>query len=293
MINVVRDNKIIKNIKISNEEVKVKIIDTAKIVIFSSILGLSLISSYKNRPKKIDINNYDVAGTVTSFDDTSYTYEDILYNKTKKLVKDYAYVFNLKDEVVLDAISKNLDNSTKKDLRENYNIIGTDKEYDNLDVQVILTAKDITKNPKKYGYSSGEIYLNEKVESNLTIRELVYKYADAFDIDRDIALSISCAESGWFKEGIATVKNNPYSYRLSSGPFATFDNLERGILEGELNLKINYFDRGLTTIDSFARIYCPENTSHWLSLVKGVDKKLKNGERLYDENDKKLLMNNN
>lgn len=293
MINLVRDNKIIKNVKIPSEESRTKILDTAKIVLFSSLLGLTLISAYKNRPKEIDTNNSSIVGTVTIFDDTAYTYEDILYNEAESLVKDYAYVFNLKDEVVLNAISQNLANSTKKDLRENYNIIGTDKKYDNLDVQVILTAKDLIKNPSKYGYSKDEIYLSEIVESDLTIRELVYKYADAFNLDRDIVLSISCAESGWFKENIATKKNNPYSYRLSSGFFASFDTLERGILEGELNLKENYFDKGLTTIDSFARIYCPESTVHWLSLVKSVDKDLKNGKKLYDEKDKRLVMNDN
>lgn len=292
MVQLVRNNKIIKNVKISSEETRVRILDTAKIVLFSSALGLSLISLHKDKPKAIDDNRHNIVGTTTTFDNTSYTYEDILYNKTKELVKDYAYVFNLKDEVVLDAISQNLNNSTKKDLRENYNILGTDKKYDNLDIQIVLTAKDITKNPSKYGYSSDEIYLSERVESNLTIRELVYKYADAFILDRDDALSISCAESGWFKEAIATEKNNPYSYTLLSGSLANFETLERGILEGELNLKENYYDRGLTTLESFARIYCPENDD-WLSFVKSVDRDLKNGEKLYDEEDKKLIMNTN
>lgn len=290
MINLIKENKILKNIKITNEERKVKIIDTAKIVLFSSALGLSLISAYKNRPNEIN-NSFNIEGSSTTFDNQYYTYEDILYNNAKSLVKDYAYVFNLKDEVVLTAISQNLDKSTKEDLRKNYNIIGTNKKYDNLDVQVILTAKDLIKDSSKYGYLDDEIYLDEKVESDLTIRELVYKYADAFNLDRDMVLSISCAESGWFKEDIATKKNNPYSYRLSSGSFASFDTIERGILEGELNLKENYFDKGLTTIDSFAGIYCPEGTEHWLNLVKSVDTNLKNGKKIYDEEIKRLVMN--
>lgn len=275
--------------RIKREEKKVRILETSKLAILSTMLGLTLISGNKNEPKIISECNIDRVGCNITLPDNKLTYEEILCEVAFDVVTNYAYVFNLKDEVLYNATCQKINSASKENLRENYNIMGTDKKYENLDIQVILIAKDLIKNPEEYGYSSDNIYRAEKLESDLTIREMVYKYADVFDLDRDLMLALACAESGWFESSIATHNNNPYSCR-STGNFFIYDSLERGILEGQLNLRLNYFDQGLTTIESFARKYCPEGTDHWLSLVRSVHNNVLGGAKLYDEENNKLVM---
>lgn len=294
MFKLVKDNKNIKNVNITSSEVMYKIVDTAKITILSSMLGLSLISIYESKLAGLTQKPQSIISDTLEDNKITLTYNEMIYNYCKSLVEKYAYVFNLKDDAVSNVIKQNIDLISEEELKSTNNIMGNDKNYDSYDIQVILIAKDLLKNPEKYGYKSEDIMLkeDERKESNLTIRQLVYKYADAFNLDRDIMLAIPCAESGWFKAKIATKKNNPYSYR-GVPSFNTFDTIERGILEGELNLKLNYFDKGLNTIESFASIYCPDGTSHWLSLVNGAKNDLENGKKLYDEESKSLVMRGN
>lgn len=276
---------------IEKKDKKVNFLKATKYILLSSMLGLSLplISSGKKEPKVICECEMSRVGSNIVLLENKVTYEDIICNIAFDTVKNYAYVFNLKDEVLYDATCQKINSSSITNLRENYNIMGTDKKYENLDIQIILIAKDLIRNPEEYGYNAENIYTTEKEESDLTIREMVYKYADIFDLDKDLMLALACAESGWFKAGIAKNNNNPYSCR-STGDFFKYDTLERGILEGQLNLRLNYFDEGLTTIESFARKYCPEGTDHWLSLVRGVHESVLNGATLYDEENKKLEM---
>lgn len=279
-----KDNKIIKNVNIP--KINFQIIKTSRITICATAPGICLLSGYNKPGEKVIIPDKEyISGCTNNYKETTLTYEDVFLNKCLNKIKDYSYVFNVKDEVVLNVIKNNIKNKESYD-----NILNDDKTYESLDIQIILLSKDISKHPKDYGYDENEVYLDVPKISNKTIRELVYKYADAFNLDSDIMLSIPCAESGWFEAPIAKTKNNPYSYRLSSGEFATFDSLERGILEGELNLKLNYFDKGLTDINSFGHIYCPVGTSDWINLVNSAYNEIKNGKKLYDEEEKKLAL---
>ena len=125
-----------------------------------------------------------------------------------------------------------------------------------------------------------EIIENE-FHQDIKLRDFVYEISDLVGVDPDMALSIACAESGYFEASIATSRNNPYALNSSNG-FIYFDNIYEGITEGIINLKENYIDLGLTTYESITSKYCPGSTS-WSSLVRGVSNELKNGKVLYDE----------
>lgn len=293
-----KNNFKMNSVKMNNKQEGI-IIKTGKITIFATMIGLSLISSINKNKRENNISkNTNININIESLSDKKVenkqqetkSYRNIIYENILEICPNYSYVFGLNEEVLSNVVKKYIDNSSLYNLTSNNNILGTNEKYDTLDIQIILIAKELSKNPSQYGYNKEEAYFCvSQTQSYLTIRELVYKYADIFNLDREYMLSIACAESGWFKEKIATKKNNPYGHR-KNGKFLTYCSLERGILEGILNLKLNYFTKESDTIDSCAKKYCPDSPEAWIDLVKGVHKKIKNGYTLYDEKNKNLLL---
>lgn len=297
MIAIDKTNVKMKNVKMKNNGNAI-ILKASKVTIFVTMIGLAFIPSI-NKDKKIkDINrNTDIEIELLcdkeegkKEDKKAKTYKEILCEKVVEICPNYTYVFGLNDEVLSNVVKKYINNSQQNNLISNNNILGTNEKYDTIDIQIVLIAKELAKNPSKYGYKKEEAHFPVSgVKSDLTIREIVYKYADAFNLDREYMLAIACAESGWFKEPIAIKKNNPYGHR-NNGVFFTYSSLEKGILEGELNLKLNYFTKESVTIDSCAKKHCPESPKAWANLVKGVYRKIVNGYSLYDEEKNKNLI---
>ena len=164
--------------------------------------------------------------------------------------------------------------------QNNKNIFGKEEKFDSYNKQILLLIRDVYYNPEKYNLNKNEIIGNE-FHQDIKLRDFVYEISDLVGVDPDMALSIACAESGYFEASIATSRNNPYALNSSNG-FIYFDNIYEGITEGIINLKENYIDLGLTTYESITSKYCPGSTS-WSSLVRGVSNELKNGKVLYDE----------
>ncbi len=290
-----RDKKRISNITIVRDtcpKKRVKIVDTSKILIFASVLALSYVKFDINKidEKKVYADTISVSSTNNECEFFEISSKGPIIDECIEMCYDYSYVFNIKPEIVINEIFYNVAGVTKNELYKNKNIMGDSKIYDTLDMQVILLSKRIAENPSLYGYNMEDISLDEEYKSDLSIRQMVYKYADAFNIDRYMALAIACGESGFFTADIATYNKNPYSYRLQSGNFKIFDSLEQGILEGLLNLKQGYFDKGLNTYEKIEHIYCPDSINHhWINLMRSAENQLRNGKKLYDENNKKLI----
>lgn len=273
MIKLEKDTKTIRNVRTNMIE-KYKFIATTNVIITATILSAPFINLKKNYVSesghRVPIASKEVAET------HSYTYEDYIIDNYKDKIVNYAQIYNLNEEFVFDIAINNI---------KNYNTIYvTEDKYDNVDMYIILLCKDIIKHPENYTDDTTLMQGNNDYICTLSIREMVYKYADLFGVDRAFALTIACGESGYFKEPIATEKNNPYSM-VSQDGFYQFDNLERGILEGILNLKLNYIDNNLTTYKDLNNIYCQDG-SDWESLMIGVQKNIEDGYTLYDEENK-------
>lgn len=86
-----------------------------------------------------------------------------------------------------------------------------------------------------------------------------------------IAVGISRAESGNYTSNLAVNHFNVGGMRGGDG-WAHFDNLDQGIDAYLSNLKTNYFDQGLNTVEAIQGKYAPSSENDgqaWVNLVKG------------------------
>lgn len=201
-------------------------------------------------------------------------------NEIESITERYSNIYGIKSNLINKIIENNTDNYSSVNFQNNKNIFGKEEKFDSYNKQILLLIRDVYYNPEKYNLNKNEIIGNE-FHQDIKLRDFVYEISDLVGVDPDMALSIACAESGYFEASIATSRNNPYALNSSNG-FIYFDNIYEGITEGIINLKENYIDLGLTTYESITSRYCPGSTS-WSSLVRGVSNELKNGKVLYDE----------
>ena len=120
------------------------------------------------------------------------------------------------------------------------------------------------------------------------VEKLIIYYTKIYsNVDTSIALSIGAAESGYYKVKYMLKRNNVYGGMSSKG-LIHHENIEIGVLKYVRLLSKNYFGKGLTTLNSIGRIYCPvtnENgvkvaSSHWINLVNTAKKKYNNYDNL-------------
>ncbi|WP_051287553.1 glucosaminidase domain-containing protein [Paenibacillus taiwanensis] len=95
--------------------------------------------------------------------------------------------------------------------------------------------------------------------------DLFAKYGKKYGIDPALLAAISMHETGNGTSNAARNKNNlggmmdPKSNWQS---LMTFDSIEDGIDAMARNLKKNYFDQGLNSIDAIARKYAPQGAAN-------------------------------
>lgn len=162
--------------------------------------------------------------------------------------------------------------------------------YDEMNVGRL---KDSKGNLKKYGsFEEGLIeYLfnftkeNPKLVSNKRIPytgskdyviDLIKYFTGIYEnVDYTTAVSIGAAESGYYEVKYMLNSNNVFGGMGSNG-LIKYKNIEYGILNYIRMLSRNYYGKGLTTLESIGRIYCPSYdskgnkvaSSHWLGLVR-------------------------
>lgn len=113
------------------------------------------------------------------------------------------------------------------------------------------------------------------------IEKLIMYYTKIYsNVDTSIALSIGAAESGYYKVKYMLKQNNIYGGMSSKG-LIRYENIEIGVLKYVRLLSKNYFNKGLTTVNSIGRIYCPTTNEygqivaspHWINLVNAARNK--------------------
>lgn len=88
------------------------------------------------------------------------------------------------------------------------------------------------------------------------------------------AVSIGAAESGYYKVTYMLKANNIFG-GMSSNGLIKYKNIEYGVLSYVRLLSKNYYGKGLNTLESIGRVYCPAYdkngqkvaSSHWINLV--------------------------
>lgn len=94
------------------------------------------------------------------------------------------------------------------------------------------------------------------------------------NVDYLTAVSIGAAESGYYKVSYMLKCNNVYGGMSNSG-LIKHKNIEYGVLSYIRLLSKNYYGKGLDTLESIGRVYCPTYNSngvkvaspHWINLV--------------------------
>ena len=100
-----------------------------------------------------------------------------------------------------------------------------------------------------------------------------------------ISIAISRWETGNYTSKAFKEKNNVGGMMCNSG-LINYSSLEEGIEKFLINLKNNYFDIGLDTIEKIQKKYCPIGAKndpnglnkHWLGGVTNLYNELKGGE---------------
>lgn len=91
---------------------------------------------------------------------------------------------------------------------------------------------------------------------------LIKKYADDYGIDYKLAIAISKHETGNYTSYAFKALNNVGGMMYWAGTnsaLKSFDTLEEGIEAYVSNLRRNYYDIGLTTIEEIQKKYAPLN----------------------------------
>lgn len=117
--------------------------------------------------------------------------------------------------------------------------------------------------------------LNKNLNSTLSGTGNLYaKYAIEYGVDPYLAVAISLHETGCNNtcSNLVKTKNNVGGMMGNSGPLS-FDTLEEGIQKFIKNLKVNYYDYGLTTPEQMNPKYAASKT--WASKVNVYINKIK------------------
>ena len=109
----------------------------------------------------------------------------------------------------------------------------------------------------------------------------IKKVAQDYGVDWRLAIAISIHESGNYTSYIFKYQNNVGGmWNGAKGEFYSYDTLEDGIDAYISNLKYNYIDVGLTTIEEIGNVYCPVgindngDNKYWIPKVTKYYKEL-------------------
>ncbi len=187
---------------------------------------------------------------------------------------------------------------TENDILEDLNRRNSENAYDEYNIGAL---KDKKGNLKKYrSFEEGFIeYLFDFTRSNKNlvdntikpytgeseyVENLIRYFTTIYDdVDYLTAISIGAAESGYYKVTYMLKCNNIFGGMGRNG-LIKYKNIEYGVLSYVRMLSLNYYQRGMNTLDSIGRVYCPTRdsngnkvaSSHWKNLVNSAKAKYKN-----------------
>lgn len=212
-------------------------------------------------------------------------------------IDDYITTYKADIEFLSKTFGVNVDDiiGDLKNVYEN----NLDKEFENTNVGFILNKDGSIKKYKNVLYGLVE-YFYDYVEKNPKkaikkripytgeaeyIENLIIYYTKHIytNVDTAVALSIGASESGYYKVKYMLKSNNVFGGMGRKG-LIKYNNIEFGVLSYVRLLSKNYYSKGLETIESIGRKYCPTSDSfgnkiaspHWVSLVKTAMKKYNN-----------------
>ena len=143
---------------------------------------------------------------------------------------------------------------------------------------LVQTYKEEENEPQK----QNKVEITTNYECSLDeISCKIKKVAQDYGVDWRLAIAISIHETWYYTSYIFKNQNNVGGmWNGAKGEFYSYDTLEDGIDAYISNLKYNYIDVGLTTIEEIGNIYCPVgindngDNKYWIPKVTKYYKEL-------------------
>ena len=197
----------------------------------------------------IDVNAMSNKETSINAIQTVRNYDDD-FDNTSDIISYYSRVFGIREEYIYDMFEYQTND---------YNNI----EYNNIEAQIINIVREIYYNYNDYGYQPDNFKTNTEYCPTKSPEELIEKYSDIFNINKNIALAICYNECG--------IDINSKNFRNNNnpagiGPHKYFENYEIGIIYYILMLKNDYnctIDSDTDFLSTIARTYCPDTPEMW------------------------------
>ncbi|MDD2505364.1 MAG: hypothetical protein PHF21_03745 [Bacilli bacterium] len=195
------------------------------------------------------INEYII--TIKFFSELfDYNYEDIIKDLKNKELENYDF------EYTNIGYLKNSNNDLEKYANFEYGLI----EY----FYQLNKDKNIKREVTYRPYKGNAKY----------VEDLIQYFSEIYsNVDKISLLSIGAAESGYYKVKYMLKYNNVYG-GMSNKKLIKHNNIEQGTLSFVRLMSRNYYGKGLNTLESIGRVYCPviENgikkaSPHWKNLV--------------------------
>ena len=176
-------------------------------------------------------------------------------------IKYYCDVFELKYDIIKEKID-DIINPYEWHYGSSINSV----TYDNMEQAILMIVRDIYNYPEDYDLTYGEINSGIEYVPTMEAEEMIYKYSNLYNINKDIALSIAYCECGTDMESDNYLSNNNPA---GIGPYYHFLNKEVGIIYFCNMLKNSYGctnDSDSSFLYNIAGTYC-EIPEHWLDLT--------------------------
>ena len=207
---------------------------------------------------------------------------DYYLNEYEQTIRFFSKLFNYTyEDIINDLKAKELNNESFEYtnlgyLKDSENNL---KTYPNLEYGLIEYFYELNKNENLHRkveyqpYSGGPEYVENLIQYFTTIYD---------NVDKTTLLGIGAAESGHYKVKYMLKHNNIYGGMNSKG-LIKHNNIEQGVLSYVRLMSRNYYGKGLNTLESIGKIYCPvyingvkQASSHWVYLVTNTKEKYLN-----------------
>jgi hypothetical protein len=184
--------------------------------------------------------------------------------------------FGLKEEDVIKSLEKLYEENPDEFEKTNVGYLrdknGKIRVYDTAHYGLYMYLQNYTdEHPESVSKKTIQYTGNSKYVEML----IIYYTKNIFtNVDTDLALSIGAAESGYYTAKYMLRCNNVYGGMGSNG-LIKYRSIEQGVYRYIRYLSNNYISKGLTTLPSIGRVYCPTTdvtgnriaSPHWIQLV--------------------------
>lgn len=186
-------------------------------------------------------------------------------NNEEELVRKFANIYEINEDIVLSKVEEITGDFNNYNWNHNYGIY--ENKYENKELAILSTVRDIYKNPEKYDLTKEDLETNKEYEPDEYYEDLLAYYSELLGVNKEIALSISYAECGSNLDSSNFLNNNNPA---GLGPYNYYNNIEHGTIEYVFFLKNCCGCTEESDISFFYNIgsaYCSSENNHWINMT--------------------------